>query len=81
MTPRQTTCSRWKSATQKLALLSEEFDEFPALPALTGTASRVAARIEDMLDDDDDLVGGALHLVGHNGVIDLLSSRLQGDSA
>ena len=68
----------WKSGdTQKLAsLLSKEFDEFPELyRPLTEDRNRAwLPRIEDMLDDDDDylVVVGALHLVGHNSVVELL---------
>ena len=70
--------SAWKSGdTQRLeSLLSEEFNEFPELyRPLTEDRNRAwLPKIEDMLDDDDDylVVVGALHLVGHNSVIDLL---------
>ena len=68
----------WKSGdTQRLdTLLSQEFNEFPELyRPLTEDRNRAwLPRIEAMLKDNEDylVVVGALHLVGHNSVVDLL---------
>jgi uncharacterized protein YbaP (TraB family) len=60
-------------------LLTDEFAQFPDLyRTLTVDRNRVwAARLVDLLDDHDDylVVVGALHLVGRDSVVDLLTKR------
>ena len=71
----------WRTGdTDKLeALLTAEFDKFPELyKPLTEDRNRAwMGKLVDLLDEDDDylVVVGALHLVGHNSVVDLLRER------
>jgi uncharacterized protein YbaP (TraB family) len=71
----------WRTGnTDKLeTLLTAEFDKFPELyKPLTEDRNRAwMGKLVDLLDEDDDylVVVGALHLVGHNSVVDLLRER------
>ena len=71
----------WRTGdTDKLeTLLTAEFDKFPELyKPLTEDRNRAwMGKLVDLLDEDDDylVVFGALHLVGHNSVVDLLRER------
>jgi len=71
----------WRTGdTDKLeTLLTAEFDKFPELyKPLTEDRNRAwMGKLVDLVDEDDDylVVVGALHLVGHNSVVDLLRER------
>jgi hypothetical protein len=73
--------SAWRSgdAPRMAKLLQEGFDEYPDLyrPLTVERNRKWIPRIEQLLDDKDDylVVVGALHLVGKDGVIDLLERQ------
>jgi len=60
-------------------LMAEGFEEYPDLyrPLTIERNRRWIASIEDLLDDRDDylVIVGALHLVGHDSVVELLEKR------
>ena len=71
----------WRAGdtTALAGLLTAEFDEFPDLyRTLTVDRNRAwAAQLAELLDDRDDylVVVGALHLVGHDSLVELLAKR------
>ena len=70
---------RLGDATQMAKLLQEGFDEYPDLyrPLTVDRNRKWIPQIEQLLDGRDDylVVVGALHLVGTDSVIDLLSRK------
>lgn len=71
----------WRNgdANKLAATLSDEFEGFPDLyaPLIVARNRNWAAQIAELLDDEGDylVVVGALHLVGKDSVIELLSKR------
>ncbi len=70
---------RHGDATRLAALLSSEYDTFPALyePLVIERNKRWLPQVEDLLKGEDNamVVVGALHLVGHGGLLEQLRKK------